>query len=396
MEQVIDQYRQFFEKHLINVKDRAKAYNEIQKLCVEYGNQIESGQISFFDTERNRLVVSAENVIKEHFSEELLEEFNKKIKQDVKRFTDDSDHWGWVLLDIFATSFQTVEQSARAEFKYQNSLLILIRDCLRDYGLHTNINKRNTDIYTRYHIHIEYQDKKGNWCDFYQINLTKNELVDRYINPYLTDGKLRLEGKIISPDTINGVVIKHSLLKDEEIHLFLRKYSSHVQEFKTSDRKYYELCPNITDVMLSNAESVIKGLEKQNHSTAYVHESRLDELEKVKSGFDLAPLVQLCKELNLSWSNGHFITIPMQVRTIMNFVPPIFGCKNFAEVANNYSAGGKSFKGHMGFLHNSLKHVADGQLHMQASKKQALPNSVTVDYSSPLDALLAQVINVSQ
>jgi len=395
MEKEIDQYRLFFETHLTRVKDRALALKDVQGLCIEYSNLIENG-VTFLDPDLTKVRKLTNQILNKHFGNKLIEEFNKNIRTKKKRQTNDYDHWGLVLLDAFATGAQELMESAHNQVKYQNSLLILIRDCLRDYGLHSHINKRNVDIYGRYHILIEYQDKKEVWCHYYKMSLTKQQLLDKYIAPFLKDDKLRLGGKVTTTDKVNSVTIKKSLLKDEEIHLYLRKYKHLVKEYETSQQKYFQLCPDVTEHIISEEEDVIRGIEAPKHATAYVHESRMEELIKTRSEYDLAPLIQLCEELNLSWSNGHYITIPMQVRTIMNFVPPIFGCKNFAEVTNNYSGGGTSFKKHMTFLQSSLKHVADGHLHMQASKKQALPNSTTVDYSSPLDILLSQVINVSQ
>lgn len=395
MEKEIDQYRLFFETHLAKVKDRAQALKDMQNLCIEYSNLIEKG-VTILDPEIIRVKKIANQVLNKHFTNKLFEEFDKNIKPNKKKQTNDYDHWGLVLLDAFASVAQELMESTYNQVKYQNSLLILISDCLRDYGLHSSINKRNADIYGRYSIHIEYQDKKEDWCHYYKMNLTKQVLLDKYITPYLNDDKLRFGGKAATTDRVNSIIIKKSLLKDEEIHLFLLKYNHLVEKYELPEHKYFQLCTDVTEYIINEADVAITGIEATKHATAYVHESRMEELMKAQSEYDLAPLIQLCEELNLSWSNRHYMTIPMQVRTIMNFVSPIFGCKNFAEVANNYSGGGKSFKGHMTFLQNSLKHVADGQLHIQASKKQALPNSVSVDYSSPLDALLAQVINVCQ
>ncbi|MCW8911945.1 MAG: hypothetical protein OQK06_01370 [Flavobacteriales bacterium] len=367
----------------------------MQNLCIEYSNFIEKG-VNILDPEITRVKSIANQMLNKHFDEKLIEEFDKEIKTEIKRSTDNSDHWGLVFLDIVVSGIQGVDQSKRDKVKYQNQFLILLRDCLRDYGLHSSINKRNADIYGRYSIRIEYQDKKEDWCHYYKMNLTKQVLLDKYITPYLNDNKLRLGGKATTTDKVNSIIIKKSLLKDEEIRLFLLKYNHLVKEHKSPEHKYFQLCPDVTEYVINEADVAITGIEAPKHATAYVHESRMEELMKAQSEYDLAPLIQLCEELNLSWSNGHYMTIPMQVRTIMNFVSPIFGCKNFEGVANNYSGGGSSFKKHMTFLQSSLKHVADGQLHMQATKKQALPNSISVDYSSPLDALLAQVINVSQ
>ena len=67
----------------------------------------------------------------------------------------------------------------------------------------------------------------------------------------------------------------------------------------------------------------------------------------------------------------------MLIRTVLDHVPPIFGKKNFDEVANNY--GGKSFKGAMQHLQNAARNVADGHLHQQIRKSETLPTAQQVN-----------------
>jgi len=80
----------------------------------------------------------------------------------------------------------------------------------------------------------------------------------------------------------------------------------------------------------------------------------------------------------------------MLLRSIINHVPPIFGCKTFSEVVNNYKGSG-SFKHSMEYLEISLRKIADSYLHIPIRKKESLPNLTQVDYSSDLDILLAEI-----
>lgn len=126
----------------------------------------------------------------------------------------------------------------------------------------------------------------------------------------------------------------------------------------------------------------------------YVHPSRIRELQSIASvGFDLAKLVQLCKELNISYqSKGYFATI-MLIRSILDHVPPIFGYRYFAEVANNYK-GGKSFSEVMLRLENTSRKIADLHLHQQIRSSEVLPNRTQVDFSNELDVLLAELVRL--
>ncbi len=82
----------------------------------------------------------------------------------------------------------------------------------------------------------------------------------------------------------------------------------------------------------------------------------------------------------------------MLVRSIMNHIPPIFKCKNFSEVANNYSGSGNSFKQSMKNLDQQLKHIADMHLHSHIRKKESLPEPQLIDFKPALDLLLQEIL----
>lgn len=126
----------------------------------------------------------------------------------------------------------------------------------------------------------------------------------------------------------------------------------------------------------------------------YVDHSRIVGLAEVKSkNFDLTKLVTLCEELNAAHKSGSNHSIIMLTRAIIDHVPPIFGCKNFAEAANNY-AGGQSFRSSMKHLQDSSRKIADQHLHTHIRKKETLPTIKQVDFSPDLDVLLAEIVRV--
>lgn len=127
----------------------------------------------------------------------------------------------------------------------------------------------------------------------------------------------------------------------------------------------------------------------------FVDESRLQELRSLGAkDFDPRRLVRLVEELNNVYSNECFIATGMLVRAIADHVPPMFGCKSFSEVANNYVGGGKSFRDSMRHLDNSLRKIADSQLHVQIRKSEVLLNRTQVDFRADLDVLLAEVVRL--
>lgn len=127
---------------------------------------------------------------------------------------------------------------------------------------------------------------------------------------------------------------------------------------------------------------------------SYVDPSRLAELRaKVSLTFDLKRLVRLIEELNIAYENDCHMATAMLVRAIADHVPPIFACKTFGELANNYQ-GSKSFKGSMQRLDQSLRNIADAHLHVQIRPTEVLPTAPQADFRADLDVLLSEVVRV--
>lgn len=138
-----------------------------------------------------------------------------------------------------------------------------------------------------------------------------------------------------------------------------------------------------------------QALAKENAAApTFVSPSRLAEIRSLTGAeWDVRRLVRMLEELNFAYANRSHMSVAMLVRAVSDHVPPVFNCKNFGEVANNY-AGGKSFRGSMQHLHGSLKNIADAHLHVQIRKSEALPNEAQVDFRADLDVLLAEFVRV--
>ncbi len=127
----------------------------------------------------------------------------------------------------------------------------------------------------------------------------------------------------------------------------------------------------------------------------FVHESRITELEQLTHpDLDFRKLIQYCKELNDNYRGGNYLSVPMLGRSILDHVPPVFGCTTFDQVVGNY--GGKSFKKSMDHLNKSLRSIADSYLHLQIRKTESLPNAIQVNFSQDMDVLLAEVVRKAQ
>lgn len=128
---------------------------------------------------------------------------------------------------------------------------------------------------------------------------------------------------------------------------------------------------------------------------ALISERRLSELRALTSqDFDFRKLIRLCEELNIAFQEECYFATAMLIRTVLDHVPPIFGKKNFDEVANNY--GGKSFKGTMQHLQNAARNVADGHLHQQIRNSETLPTAQQVNCSQQLDLLLEEIVRITR
>jgi hypothetical protein len=126
----------------------------------------------------------------------------------------------------------------------------------------------------------------------------------------------------------------------------------------------------------------------------YVDASRLGTLRSLTGNpWDVTRLVQLCDELNIAYANNCFMATAMLVRSIVDHVPPVFGCKSFNEVESSYP-GAKSFRSSMKHLNQSLRNIADAHLHVQIRAKEVVPSAAQVDFRADLDVLLAEVIRV--
>lgn len=138
-------------------------------------------------------------------------------------------------------------------------------------------------------------------------------------------------------------------------------------------------------------------LRTQQEKRVFVDNSRINELEELNNTlpeFDLSKIIQICCEMNSTYSTGSFYSLASLQRMLIDHIPPLFDSKNFSEVANNY--GAKSFKKHMLHLDKSLRNISDSFLHQHVRKVEPLPNNVTINFSSAIDELLIEIIRLNK
>lgn len=130
---------------------------------------------------------------------------------------------------------------------------------------------------------------------------------------------------------------------------------------------------------------------------ALVSERRLEELRSLTSpDFDFRKLIRMLEELNTAFQEESYFSSAMLIRGVLDHVPPVFGCKTFSEVANNYAGGGRSFKETMQHLETASRKVADAHLHTPIRKAETLPTPQQVNCGQQFDVLLSEIVRVTR
>jgi hypothetical protein len=133
-----------------------------------------------------------------------------------------------------------------------------------------------------------------------------------------------------------------------------------------------------------------------NGDKAFIAEERLADLRRLNSSkFDFSKLIRLCEEINGCAAQKFYFATGALTRAILDHVPPVFGCRTFAEVANNYS-GSRSFKDAMENLEKSARKIGDSYLHTQIRGAETLPVYQQVNCSSLVDLLLSEILRISR
>jgi hypothetical protein len=149
------------------------------------------------------------------------------------------------------------------------------------------------------------------------------------------------------------------------------------------------------DILSGNFDAGHKSSSnKKLQNNEYVSQSRIDELSSLKGEYDYSKLVMLLIELNNAYKSEMYYSVGCLIRVVIDHIPPIFGCKQFSEVANNYQ-GSKSFKESMKALNEQMRKVTDSYLHTQIRKKEVAPVKQQVEARCSLDILLSEIIRIT-
>jgi hypothetical protein len=126
-------------------------------------------------------------------------------------------------------------------------------------------------------------------------------------------------------------------------------------------------------------------------NTSFLEPSVLATLRGTKSQqFDFAKLVRFCEELNDAYGRGNYLSCALLIRAVMNHVPPVFGCRTFAEVT---AQSGKSLKAVFERLEDNARPIADLHTHALIRAREFLPTKHQVEpYKASFELLIQEVI----
>jgi hypothetical protein len=397
-EKQIETFKIFYKNNLQGIKNRQVVLSQLYDLCIRF-QKLTPHTIIISDPERSKLESETESFLKKYFSKNILELYHREIPTSApKRKLPNPENKFWIsFIDILSQSFEVVSEKSNQELNYKKNFLIFLNDCFFRYGLHPDILKRNIDIYKRYNIVLEHhfkspKTKQTELKSLMKLDILKNE----FITPYENRFPIKINGKLIPFKSIYQIKITSTLLLDDEIELFAAKNNFAWTEKNKEQLTFIYCCQDETETFHRNPYLIDQEKEKfRNQNVCFVNPTTIVELQKIKSKeYDLIKLIQLCKELNYATSTSNLFSTSLLVRAIIDHIPPIFGFKNFSEVANNYSGGTRSFKKSMQTLNNSLRNIADNNIHSQVRNKEVLTTTTQVDFTQELDLLLSEIVRI--
>lgn len=239
----------------------------------------------------------------------------------------------------------------------------------------------------------------------YSLRVSEDDLpiiIEAYKNGYSSFTLAGTQHRFLEPKKL-GI---YEVLNNEEFRKYIKFNARELIDQGFINKKWGNTV--FTQKLLGNLKSIknvtrdflgnmyygeLKGA--QSKSSDYISHSRIKELEQISNpSFDLTKVIKFCHEINDNWHRENYLSVGALVRALKDHVPPIFGCANFKEVANNYNGNGKSFKSSMLNLQNTSTNISDRLIHSHITNSVALPSDTQVNFSQEIDAMLEEIVRV--
>jgi len=141
----------------------------------------------------------------------------------------------------------------------------------------------------------------------------------------------------------------------------------------------------------SKRDWVLAPLNNLGGAVGIVARDRLEKLERIREDNEHVDfLIRMCSEINSCFLQGHLLATLLVMRALLNYVPPIFGCKSFSSVAAQSPV---SLKEQFETLEEGLRKVADYQTHRTMKPGDCYPSRAQVEpYKPAFELLIDEVI----
>jgi hypothetical protein len=148
------------------------------------------------------------------------------------------------------------------------------------------------------------------------------------------------------------------------------------------------------DALIPDIEAAIEHLDDAAGAVSanrwVINPEVVTSLEQtVSTQFDTKFLARVCREINSCYSHGNVMATALLMRSVLNYVPPIFGHSTFGQVCAN---AGRSLKESFDHLENGLRKVADFQTHRVGGPVTPYPSVAQVEPFKPQFELLMHEI----
>lgn len=227
-----------------------------------------------------------------------------------------------------------------------------------------------------YHVRISTKSKPT--VDEIRLDLSRDELASRFVEPYREGRPIVINGTTIPIDDLAKLLITRTEQSSDELRPTVeaesigRTYATPV-DWLIADRGKTVTDDFITEPPGSSTVPLVPALPAvpSRRATPYVDEKLAAAIQaKVKSQLDCAKLLELIDELNDNYARENAYAAHALLRAILDHIPPILGCATFTEIANNYPWS-RTDKGYVKRLLD-FKLQGDDVLHRQISHKADL------------------------
>ena len=154
------------------------------------------------------------------------------------------------------------------------------------------------------------------------------------------------------------------------------------------------------DALLPDIEAALDGADDSSlavgGSAWIIDPALIERLSRAESPVaDIAAfLVPMCREINSCFAHGNIVATMLLMRSLLNYVPPLFGRETFSQFVANTSLS-RSKKDSFEHLEKGLRKIADFHTHRRIGAAEFYPSAAQVEPFKPqFELLLQEIITV--